>query len=278
MAAKSDPAGVSIQPTARFRATVHFDGTGFHGWQVQPSQRTVQGDLEECLARLVGEPTRIDAAGRTDTGVHAVAQEIAFDAPRRWTAADLRRALNALLPADVWIETARDADPDFHPRFQASGRRYEYLVGTSPDAVSPLSAHRLWAVCQPLDLDTLAGESRQLTGSHDFTCLSKSGQPERGTECRVERAEWSGDGEGRLCFTIVADRFLHHMVRYIVGTLVEIALGRRAGGELESLLSGAAGVRPPIPAPPYGLYLTGVRYGSEWNHPEMFSTRQVEDR
>lgn len=261
------------QPTSRFRATVHYDGSGFRGWQVQPSERTVQGDIESCLERLLGEPTRIDAAGRTDTGVHAVAQEIGFNAPKRWTAADLGRALNALLPKDIWIEAARDAEPVFHPRFQATGRRYEYLVGTSPDAVSPLWAQRLWAVCQPLDLDALADDSRHLVGQQDFTGLSKSGQPERGTECCVERADWSGGGNGRLCFTIIADRFLHHMVRYIVGTLVETALGRRPRGELESLLKGGGDVRPPIPAPPYGLYLTGVRYGSEWNHPEMFATR-----
>jgi len=260
-----------MNKAARFRATVHFDGSRFHGWQVQPDQRTVQGDIEGCLERLFGEPTRIAAAGRTDTGVHAVAQEIAFDAPLRWTAADLRRALNALLPADIWIETAQAAEPDFHPRFQASGRRYEYLVGTSPDAVSPLWAHRIWAVCQPLDLESVSHMAGHLVGTHDFAGLSKAGQPERGTECRVERADWTGSGEGRLCFTIVADRFLHHMVRYIVGTLVETALGRRQRGELDILLSGEGEVRPPIPAPPGGLYLTGVRYGSVWNHPEMFA-------
>ena len=267
---------MSDQPTARFRATVHYDGSGFHGWQVQPRERTVQGDLEACLERLLGEPVRIDAAGRTDTGVHAVAQEIALDAPRRWTADDLRRALNALLPADIWVEAVGDAAPDFHPRFQATGRRYEYLVGVRPDAVSPLWAHRLWAVCQPLDLTVLLSASSHILGAHDFTGLSKAGQPERGTECQVERAEWTNGGEGRLCFTILADRFLHHMVRYIVGTLVETALGRRGPGDLEGLLSGDGDVRPPIPAPPCGLYLTGVRYGSEWNHPEMFATEPLD--
>ena len=264
------------QPSARFRATVHFDGSGFHGWQIQPSHRTVQGDIEACLERLLGEATRIDAAGRTDTGVHAVAQEIGFNAPRRWTAADLCRALNALLPGDIWIESARDAEPDFHPRFQATGRRYEYLVGTSPDAVSPLWARRMWAVCQPLDLESLVDASRHLVGAHNFTGLSKAGPPERETGCVVERAEWTSGGKGRLCFTIVADRFLHHMVRYIVGTLVETALGRRPRGELESLLNGGGEVRPPIPAPPSGLYLTGVRYGSEWNHPEMFAAEPLD--
>lgn len=267
---------MSNQPTARFRATVHYDGSAFHGWQVQPSERTVQGDVEACLERLLGEAVRIDAAGRTDTGVHAVAQEIAFGAPRRWTANDLRGALNAILPADIWVEAVRDAAPDFHPRFQATGRRYEYLVGISPDAVSPLWSRRLWAVGQPLDLELLASMSSQLIGVHDFTRLSKSGQSERGTECRVERAEWSNGAEGRLRFAIVADRFLHHMVRYIVGTLVETALGRRQGGEMESLLSGEGEVRPPIPAPPYGLYLTGVRYDGEWNHPEMFAAKPLD--
>lgn len=261
---------MSTQQSARFRATVHFDGTAFHGWQVQPRHRTVQGELEARLERLLGEPTRIDAAGRTDTGVHAVAQEIAFDAPARWTAGDLRRALNALLPPDIWVESAADAAPGFHPRFQATGRRYEYLIGTSPDALSPLHAHRLWAVARPLSLDTLSCVAVHLIGAHDFTSLSKSGQPERGTECRVERAEWTETGGGRVSFTIVADRFLHRMVRYIVGTLVEVGLGRRRHGELESLLRGGEEVRAPIPAPPCGLYLTGVRYDSGWNRGELF--------
>jgi tRNA pseudouridine38-40 synthase len=267
---------VTNQPSARFRATVHYDGTGFHGWQVQPRERTVQGDLEACLERLFGAPVRIDAAGRTDAGVHAVAQEIAFSAPARWSADDLRRASNAILPADIWIEAVSAAAPGFHPRFQATGRRYEYLVGTRPDAVSPLWARRLWAVSRPVNLEVLLGTSAHLIGEHDFAGLSKAGQPERGTRCRVEQAEWTGGRGGHLCFTILADRFLHHMVRYIVGTLVETALGRRGTEELEGLLSGDGDVRPPVPAPPCGLYLTGVRYGSEWNHPEMFATEPLD--
>jgi tRNA pseudouridine38-40 synthase len=238
---------VTSQPTARFRATVHFNGSDFHGWQLQPTQRTVQGDLESCLERLFGDPTRISGAGRTDSGVHAAGQEVAFDAPARWEAA-----------------------PDFHPRFQASGRRYEYLVGVGPESVSPLWTGRLWPVGRPLDLELLLSTSSQLIGVHDFVSLSKSGQPERGTECRVERAEWSRGPLGHARFTIVADRFLHRMVRYIVGTLVEIALGRRDPTDFGRLLDGDGDVRPPIPAPPYGLYLSGVRYGSEWNRPELF--------
>lgn len=251
----------------RYRATVHYDGRGYHGWQVQPDRPTVQGAIESALEELFPEAVRVNAAGRTDRGVHAVGQEIAFPAGRSWPAREMRRALNAVLPADIWVEKLSASPEDFHPRFDATARRYLYLAATGPRAASPLRRGLVWRLDDAPDPDLLDGLADLLPGERSFASFAKSGQPERGTRCRVHEARWSRTAVGDLAFTIVADRFLHHMVRYLVHTLVGCAVGRRDRGDLERLLAGDADARPPEPAPPGGLYLTGVRYADGWNRP-----------
>lgn len=268
---------MSDLPLARFRATIHYDGTAFRGWQLQPERRTVQREVESALARLVSAERRVQAAGRTDTGVHAVGQEISFEAPESWSPEDLHRGLNALLPEDVWIERLDGAEPDFHPRYGATGRRYEYLASDRPQGSSPILRERVWDLGspRPLDDERLSAISGSIVGKHSFAAFSKSGQPERGTGCRVEFAVWERTPAQLLHFTVVADRFLHRMVRYLVATIVEVATGRRGPEELgRLLLEGGEGdrastdlPRPPIPAPACGLYLTGVRYAEGWNRP-----------
>lgn len=225
----------------------------------------MQSVVERCLGTLFSRPARVTAAGRTDTGVHAAGQEIAFEVPPRWRPAELRRALNAVSPDDVWVEKLRPATSDFHPRFDATARRYEYLVGVGPMAASPLRRGRLWTPGRPPDADLLAEAADRLPGERSFGAFAKSGQPERGTRCRVDEAGWWRTGTGDLTFRIVADRFLHRMVRYLVSTLVEVATARRGLEELDALLAEDPDVRPPSPAPAAGLYLTGVRYGQAWN-------------
>lgn len=259
-----------VQPRAkrRLRATVHYDGSGFHGWQVQLTDRTVQGEIEAALQRLFSETVRVLAAGRTDAGVHAAGQEIAFDLPEDWSRRDeseIRDALNAHLPPDAWVEKLAGTAREFHPRFDATGRRYAYFLGVRADAVSPIRRGRIWGLGRVPDPDLLQEATEALPGEHSFAALSKSGQPERGTRCRVEMARWDRTPLGDLRFTIVADRFLHHMVRYLVATLVEVAEGRRPADALARLLEEADDVRPPRPAPAEGLYLTGVRYEGGWN-------------
>jgi tRNA pseudouridine38-40 synthase len=248
-----------------FRATVHFDGAAFHGWQLQPRERSVQGVLEEALSRLFAAPARVLAAGRTDRGVHATGQEISFEAPSRWEAPEMRRALNAVVPDEIWIEELTETSRDFHPRFDATARRYEYFLASGPGSESPLRRDRVWRPDPSPELDRLAAAAAVLPGRHSFEAFAKSGQEERGTTCIIETAAWLRTVLGDLRFVIVANRFLHHMVRYLVRTQVEIATDRRAPDELERLLAGQAGLRPPAPAPPQGLYLTGVRYGDAWN-------------
>lgn len=268
-------------PQARFRATIHYDGTAFRGWQLQPEQRTVQREVESALSRLVSAERRILAAGRTDSGVHAVGQEISFEAPDTWSPGDLHRGLNALLPDDVWIERLDRTEPDFHPRYGAVGRRYEYLASDRFEASSPILGGRVWDLGAPraLDVEKLTEISSSILGEHSFLAFSKSGQPERGTLCTVESAVWGRSPPGLLHFTVVADRFLHRMVRYLVATIIEVGAGRRSPEELGRLLAEGSesestpphrptdGPRPPVPAPAWGLYLTGVRYAEGWNRP-----------
>lgn len=248
--------------STRFRATIEYDGAGFHGYQVQPKLRTVQGELESRLARLFGSEARVIGAGRTDSGVHAAGLEVAFDVPASWSVSRLEPALAAVLPADIGLLRLRAAASDFHPRFQATGRRYEYFVGAS----GPLRAARVWQPPSPPDPERLAEAAALLPGRRSFEALSRAGQPELGTVCTIEQAAWNRSAIGDLRFVIVADRFLHRMVRYIVATLVDVARGRRTLAEWDELLERGTG-RPPEPAPAAALYLTGVRYPEGWNRP-----------
>ncbi|MFO7587284.1 MAG: tRNA pseudouridine(38-40) synthase TruA [Gemmatimonadota bacterium] len=221
--------------------------------------------MEGALERLFGGRRRISAAGRTDAGVHATAQEILIGAPARWSAEELRRALAAVLPDDVGVVAVGPAPEDFHPRYSATGRRYEYFVAPGPDGTSPLRAARVWRHGGRPALDALRRASPPLLGAGDFAALSRTGPPERGCRCTIERAEWLATPAGDLRFVVVADRFLHRMVRYLVAVMMDVATGRRGPDELRALLSGRPGVRPPEPAPAEGLYLTGVRYRDGWN-------------
>jgi len=228
--------------------------------------RTVQGEIETALRRL-GIEVRLLGAGRTDAGVHATGQEVSFDAPPSWTSAELGRALDSLLPGDVWIEILREAEADFHPRFQATGRRYEYYLAPGREGRAPIRRHGTAWTAEAPDLEALRAAARPILGQHVFEGFAKSGQPEVGTVCTVEKAEWLVTPLCDLRFTIVADRFLHRMVRYLVVTMMEQGSGVRPPEDMVKLLTGSGDVRPPAPADACGLYLTGVRYREGWNRP-----------
>lgn len=250
--------------TARFRATIEYDGTGFHGSQLQPDVRTVQGELETALSKLLDCAVRVDLSGRTDTGVHAAAQEIAFTSPKPWEATELRRALRAILPDDVGVASVSETDAEFHPRFDATARRYEYLLTQSVDG-GVFMRDRAWITAHAGTVDQLTALADRFVGERSFEAFAKAGQPERGTRCRIESATWTQARPDLLRFEIIADRFLHHMVRYIVGTSIEIASGARPASDLEALLENRKASRAVFPAPPAGLYLTGVQYKGVWN-------------
>lgn len=247
---------------SRYKLTLHYDGAAFRGWQVQPGQPTVQGALERAVRRLAGERRPVAGAGRTDTGVHALGQVAAVTMPAPWTSATLADSLNALLPDAVWVRDVEAVHPAFNPRIEATARRYEYRVGTAPESASPFHRRWCWPLGRALDADALGRAAARLTGERSFRAFAKSGQPKRGYRCCVFDAGWRRWDELGFAFHVSANRFLHRMVRYLVGTMVEIGIGRRGEADMARLLEGDPGVVTSPPAPPQGLFLTKVRYGA----------------
>lgn len=240
---------------------LHYDGGGFAGWQRQPEERTIQGALEGTLERLCGEHVPVTGAGRTDAGVHARGQAAGVRVAGKWTPSSLRRALNATLPRDVWISAAYEMRSEFHARYSATARRYTYVVGTDEEAASPFRRSRELVERHPLDRSLLDGAAAELIGDHSFRAFAVQGTapPSDAHRCTIRAARWS-ERHGGLAFTIEANRFLHHMVRFLVGTMLEIARGHRSPESMRTLLLAAdnRGVSPPAPA--HALFLDGVTY------------------
>ena len=244
----------------RIRLTLHYDGRAFHGWQVQPEQRTVQGEVERVLSRLTNRQTAVVGSGRTDRGVHATGQVAAADVPTRWTAHSLRRAANALLPDDVWVADAALAPPYFHPRYDAASRSYVYRIGLAQHADSPFHAPWCWPLLRPMELSAMEAAAGMIVGDHSFKAFAKSGQEERGDRCTITEARWAPwEGLG-LEFHVTANRFLHHMVRFLVGTMLDIGEGRRDPEVIEGLLADTDNSNVSQPAPPHALFLERVEY------------------
>lgn len=246
--------------TRRIRIRLHYDGSDFHGWQVQPGVRTVQRELERALERLTTRTVRTAAAGRTDAGVHATGQVVSLDVPAKWHPAELRRALNAVLPDDVWVEAAADAPADFHARFSAADRAYEYRIGVADLAASPFHNRVCWPLDDELDPLLLDRCANLILGEHSFRAFAKTGQEHRGDRCTVHDSKWWDWPPVGLAYRVRANRFLHHMVRYLVGTMVDVARGRRPLDDFGRLLTGDPAVETSPPAPPNGLCLVDVGY------------------
>jgi tRNA pseudouridine38-40 synthase len=261
---------VNAPEFVRFALILHYHGAPFHGWQLQLNAPTVQGELERVLARLnAGVRVPVTGSGRTDRGVHATGQVVTAVLPARWTAAELRKSLNALLPRSIWVEEVRRVPDAFHPRFGARRRSYAYQVGTVPLCASPF----LRAFCWPVpdrapDGERLAAAAALVPGDRSWKAFARAGQESRGDRSEVFEAAWTpwlgGDGTPiGWRFHITATRYLHHMVRYLVGTMVDIARGRRPMDDLPALLQGAGHLTTSPPAPPRGLFLSRVEYAAE---------------
>jgi tRNA pseudouridine38-40 synthase len=247
---------VSEARTLTVRLGIEFDGTAFHGWQVQPRDRTVQGEIEEAFKRVTGAAVRIAGAGRTDSGCHAAGQVASATLSTRLTPDRLKAALNAHLPRDVRIVEAAEASPRFHARFLAMRRAYRYLIVPRPSA---LLRHRAWERPVRAELDQLRQSSMPLLGAHDFVAFSKQGGDEVQTECAVTRAQWSRRG-ALIRFDIEADRFLYTMVRRIVATVLRAAEEGGGARTIRAALDSRDRRSAAPPAPAHGLTLMRVRY------------------
>ncbi|MEZ4412497.1 MAG: tRNA pseudouridine(38-40) synthase TruA [Gemmatimonadales bacterium] len=247
-----------------FLAVLHFDGGRFLGWQRQATGRTVQAEVEAVLERLAGRRVVAHGAGRTDAGVHSEGMGVSFALPAKWEPETVRRALNALLPRDCWVERVRLMQPGFHARKSARGREYRYVVGVDPASMSPFRRPYEWALGRELDAGRLHKAAATLLGEHSFRAFAVKGEPKPHYRSTLRRAEWQARDAGQgFTFHVAADRFLHHMVRMLVGTMVDIGLDRRPVEDMTALLAREDNADTSPPAPPEGLYFVSAEYAAE---------------
>lgn len=243
------------------RLILEYDGTRYHGWQRQKNALSLQQVIEEALARITGESVRLIASGRTDAGVHARGQVANFvtesTAPRR----AFVQGLNSLLPMDIAVLRAEEVPLDFHARYAALGKTYEYRILNRP-VRSPLHQWHAWWLPEPLDLTVMEVAAQALPGEHDFAAFRTAGGRPGHAVRRVREAAWRQEPEDWLIFSITANGFLRGMVRSLVGTMVEIGKGKYLPEYLgEALKKGDRRLAGPT-APPQGLFLMGVEYES----------------
>ena len=250
-----------------FRATVAYDGTDFQGFQLQARGRTVQGELETVLSRLTGLGVRVVGSGRTDAGVHASGQVIGFKTAWRHSMADLHRAMNAVLPADVVVTALDEASPGWHPRFSARWRHYRYSLFCGPWR-SPLEQRYSHHLARALDLARLQAAADALVGEHDFASFGQPMVRGQTTVRVVMSASWTAPtteaielpGNTRLQFDVVGNAFLRGMVRSLVGAMLKVGLDEWSVGHLIEVLDARDRALAAPPAPACGLCLMHVEY------------------
>ncbi len=257
-------------------AILQYAGNHFSGWQRQPHRRTAQGAFEQCLAEILGRRVVTNAAGRTDAGVHARGQVVSFEVPPQWAEGDLHRALNAVSPSDMWVARVGRAPPGFHARKHASARRYRFVLGCDAASASPFRRPYEWAVGGPVDGEALRSAADVFLGEHDFRAFSAVGQEKQHYRCAVAQSEWRArPADEGFIFTIEADRFLHKMVRFLVGIMVDVARGRRSVADISTVMASCDNQHASAPAPPEGLHMIGALYAqSELRHINDFVDRQ----
>ena len=240
-------------PDVRLKLTVEYDGTGFHGWAAQPGLRTVEGVMRAGLESVFAAVDGLAVAGRTDTGVHALGNVVSVDVDGGPPEDRAAQALNTELPGDVAVVVAEATAPDFHARHSARARSYRYRLWRR-GAPSPFEQKRAWWYPRPLDEERLQESADLLLGEHDFRAFTPTETKHEVFRRNVLRAQWHRRGDG-LEFEITADSFLRHMVRTLVGTMVEMT-----PEQIAPLVEGRARSEAGSTAPPHGLYLERVEY------------------
>ncbi len=240
------------------KLTLEYDGTAYVGWQRQLNGLSVQEVVERALGELLGAAVATEAAGRTDAGVHALGQVVAFDAPRALPLTAYLRGLSALLPPDVSVVEADEVAEEFDPRRDSLGKRYRYLISNRP-VRSPLRRRTHWELFAPLDVAAMDEAARPLLGTHDFAAF-RAANCEAPTTLRTLRELSILSSLDLIQFEVEGTAFLKHMVRNLVGTLVEVGRGRRPVTWVAEVLASRDRSRAGPTAPPQGLVLVEVRY------------------
>ena len=237
---------------------VEYDGSNYCGWQLQVGQDSIQGRLEDALARIFGTAVRVRCSGRTDAGAHALGQVAAARLPHAFEPARLKSALNALLPSDIAIRQVVTVAEGFDPRRDARRRVYEYRI-LNRGCRSAFDQRYAWLVRAPLDVDAMSQAAALFVGEHDFAAFRAVGSGERSTVRRIYESRWTSSGE-RLVYRVEANAFLRHMVRTMVATMVAVGRHKFPPESVETLIQGRNRALAPATAPACGLFLIEVRY------------------
>jgi len=246
------------RPLRRIKLTIEYDGSEFHGWQIQSNAHTIQAEMEDAVFKITGEKVRVTGAGRTDAGVHALGQVAHFDTSSVIPADKFKNALSAVLPAGVAVICSEEVDFNFHSRFSATGKTYEYKILNRPIR-SPLMENRSWHIREALDLKALKQAAEVFPGTHDFSSFCASGRIIYDFERRIYESEWNVQ-EDFLIYRVTGNGFLYNMVRIMVGTMAEVGMGKRKPESISDILQGKNRDLAGITAPPQGLYLVKVHY------------------
>ena len=245
----------------RFRFEVAYDGTSFHGWQVQPGLPTIQGVLEEVIGAIEGQPVHVHGSGRTDAGVHALAQVAAVSLENPIPPENFQRAVNRLLPRSIRIGQISETDPGFHPRFDARRKTYQYRIFRD-QTCPPFDRHFVYHHPYPLNEAAITSAARLLVGEHDFSAFAASDERDQLAASRRRTIFVSACSrqEKMLLYTVTGSGFLKHMVRNIVGVLLEVGKGNLDSSDLLARLQPGSGIPPGPAVPARGLFLVSVDY------------------
>jgi tRNA pseudouridine38-40 synthase len=242
------------------RVTLAYVGTHYSGWQIQQREITVQAMLERAIERVAGSFVRVQGAGRTDAGVHALGQVAHFDIPTHRLHIPWRKALNALLPGDIAVVEAAQAEPGFHARYAATAKTYAYHLWTEAEWVYPQRRPFVWK-CGPMDLKRMDEAADLMVGEHDFRAFQNVGTPVGSTVRTItDFARWQGSSPAEVVYRVRADGFLKQMVRNLMGCLYAVGRGRIDLDEVRRLLAGCERCEAPATAPAQGLTLETIEY------------------
>lgn len=240
----------------RYKILIEYEGSRYNGWQIQPEGKTIQGELESALGQILRQPTAVAGQGRTDSGVHAEAQVAHFDSPEPLDDYKLLHALKGVLPRDIAVWEMEEVADDFHARFDAKSRQYRYQVVTRPSPLLDAFAQYVW---EDLDLGVMEECAWMILGEHDFECFTYSSDEQPSAVCTVDLSEWSQEGH-LVTYRIRANRFVRHMVRRLVGTMLQVGQGKMSTEEFRDLLENPSKDRSGQGVRAKGLILERVEY------------------
>lgn len=245
-----------------FKLIIEYDGTAYHGWQIQKNDRTVQQEIQAALLTMTGEKITLVGSGRTDAGVHALGQVANFISKTSLTATNFQHGLNSLLPDDIVIKECRNVNKEFHARFSAKSKTYQYRI-LNRETPAAVGRHYEWFVRAKLDVEAMQTAVRCIRGTHDFKAFEGTGSPRAHTIRSVISADIEPHKE-HIVFNISADGFLRFMVRNLTGTLVDVGLSRIRPEDVKSILASKNRSLAGPTAPPLGLFLVSVDYEAEY--------------